>query len=204
MTKRSLLWTIIIISLSAGGIAAQPYQGPDTLWTRINSLSGYDEFLTNSAILLADGGLMLSANYVTAGETDWGPCMARLDSNGSLLWIRVCHDSVTATENPTYMCQIGPNIFILAATLAQNNPWDVWDIWVAGCDSEGTIVWQQGIALNGLQWVRGICAGHDSSAVVAYKTIFSTNYWAGGASESGCQRQHRMVELLLRSFRRQF
>jgi len=127
-------------------------------------LSGYS---VGDAVPLSDGGVMVSASYRSLDESEYGPCLTRLDSEGNLLWRRPSHDSIVITHYPPQMCEVGPELFLLAAPLLTT---DFFDPCLTLCNGEGTIIWQRVFRLPHWQYVRSVRSRGDGTAVVIFDT----------------------------------
>ena len=110
---------------------------------------------------------MVSGQYVSLDESEYGPCLTRLDSEGNVLWQRPSHDSIVITHYPPPMCEIGPELFLLAAPLLTT---DFFDPCLTLCDGEGTIIWQRVFRLPHWQYVRSVRSRGDGTAVVIFDT----------------------------------
>jgi len=157
----------LLVLLLALPAVAQPYEGPDTLWTRIHGFPELSSYSVGDAVPLSDGGVTVSGNYRSLDESQYGPCLTRLDSNGNVLWQRPSHDSIAVTHYSPHMCQIGPGVFLLAAPLLTET---LFDPCLTLCDEEGAILWQRVFRLPYWQYVRTVRSSGDGTAVVIFDT----------------------------------
>ncbi|RPH95947.1 T9SS C-terminal target domain-containing protein [candidate division KSB1 bacterium] len=189
---------IILLLLTAQIGVTQPYEGPDTLWMRIHPQPDIESLHAKNAVSLEDGGIMLSGYYTTLNETDHGPYMARLDSNGNLLWRRPCHDSVFVTNYPTHMCKVRSDRFALAATVVYSG---LWNVVVTLCDGEANVIWQRPFySQMEHHYVEGICRSSDGGILVNFSlTDYTTDTQTGAVIKLDIQgnlvwRNHYSIE----------
>jgi len=119
---------------SSGGVLAQPYGGPDTLWTRVLLFPELYFMNCRDMVQLADGGFMISGHQTIEDPYEDRVYLMRLDNTGSVVW-RQPYDLGLAASYSGQMCQLDSNRFAVSGLRIEDEDFSVFIT-----DANGTVV----------------------------------------------------------------
>jgi len=158
----------LLFSSVVPGLHAQPYGGPDTLWTRVLAFSDLDDMICREMTLLPDDGIVICGTFWQQEPLQLLVFLSRLDSTGSVVWRQTFDPGFYVLD--VHMCPLGTDRFAVVITT-----YDVstgYDFVLFAADAAGEIECLRNYTGPLSQWVYAICPTRDGGLFVTYAVDF--------------------------------